>query len=159
MQHSNVSIINSSHGDTLQVISWIPSSDASIVIAEMRDSDAPILHLVHPQPVPWSSVVEPIARKLGATLISFPEWISALEKRRQHTSLTEVEHMRETPALRLLDFFRSIDFSRDREPLGIPHLETREAMKVSATLKGGLKQLGEADALKWLESWKCRRFI
>ena len=45
----------------------------------MRSSADPILHLVHPRPIPWKSLITPIAQELKATLVPYVEWLTALE--------------------------------------------------------------------------------
>lgn len=126
----------------------------------MRDSDRFILHLVHPRPVPWSSLMEPIARALEVPLVTYSHWFSALEACLHDTSLSEIEQMRSNPALRLLNFFRNADLSgEDKEPLGVARLATDQAVQISATLNSGIKQLGGQDANNWVEAWRRHGFI
>jgi len=66
--------------------------------------------------------------------------------------------MRRNPALRLIEFFRNADLDEDREPLGVARLDTAHAITVSSTLNS-VKQLGDKDAVRWVEAWRRSGFI
>ena len=137
----------------------MPSYEAAASLVEMRDAPYEILHLVHPRPVPWTSIIGPIAQAIGVPLVPFPEWLSALNKSAEDSSISEVEHMCRNPALRLLDFFRHADLDEDREPLGVAKLSTKNAIKVSNTLNSTMRSLGDRDAIRWVDAWRMSGFI
>lgn len=140
-------------------MSWIPSYEAAKALTEMRDAEYPVLHLAHPRPVSWSSLIGPIAQSLGVPLVSYPQWLSALESSLLDTSISEVQHMHRNPALRLLKFFQTVELDKDKEPLGVSGLATDKAIQVSPTLNSGLKELGGEDVNKWMEGWRRTAFI
>jgi hypothetical protein len=137
----------------------MPSYEAAAALIEMRDAPYDILHLVHPRPVSWTSLISPIAQAIGVPLVSFPEWLAALNQSMDDTSISGVEHMRRNPALRLIDFFRHADLDEDREPLGVARLDTKLAVKVSNTLNFSMNVLGDKDADRWVEAWRRSGFI
>ena len=80
----------------------------------MRNAPGPLshLHLVHPRPVPFRTLVAPIAAALAVPLVPYAAWLRALEaslapQAADADSEHEVDAMRANPALRLLDFFRA----------------------------------------------------
>ena len=117
----------------------------------MRSSADPILHLVHPRPIPWKSLITPIAQELKATIVPYVEWLTALEIVAERNA----EAARENPALRLLDFFRSSAPAKTRTPLGLYQLETKKAVDASETL-ASMPELGEADVKRWVTAWRRR---
>ena len=125
----------------------------------MRNASYDILHLVHPQPVLWMSLITPIAQAMGVPLVTYPIWLSALNRSMEDTSFTNVELFRRNPALKLIEFFRRADPSEDKEPLDLPRLSTEHAVKVSKALNSTMPQLSRNDALRWLEAWQMRGFI
>ncbi|KAI0719494.1 acetyl-CoA synthetase-like protein [Cerioporus squamosus] len=132
-------------------VSFILGYDAARAFAEMRNSPAPILHLVHPRPVAWHILVAAIAEELGVPLVPYASWLAALEKSAGEVSgERDVDAMRDNPALRLLDFFCNRAGAREgREPLGMPLLSTEKARSVS----------DEADARRWVAAWRASGFL
>jgi hypothetical protein len=70
------------------------------------DSVPPVINLSHPSPVSWSSIIGHVAEQLSVALVPYTEWLHALEDNLKDKTKTEVEHMQETPALRLLSVFQ-----------------------------------------------------
>ncbi|KAI0364205.1 acetyl-CoA synthetase-like protein [Pilatotrama ljubarskyi] len=140
-------------------VSWIPGYEGAKAFAEIRHSPEPFLHLVHPRPVPWHNLIAPIAEELGVPLVSYAEWLSALQKDGSEGDAAELELMKANPALRLLSFFKSLkEPSPEREPLGIVYLSTEKSTKVSDTL-ANLPELDAERAKGWLAAWKQAGFI
>ncbi|KAJ3539483.1 hypothetical protein NM688_g6353 [Phlebia brevispora] len=135
------------------LISWVPSSMAAKAIVQMRYSDEPVLHLAHPQPVPWKTLLSPIAEALHVPLVPYDEWLTALEACLPNSVSPGTADLQQYPALRLLDFFRNVRNSPDREPLGMARLDTRKALFAAPSLlmEG---QLTAAWAFKWLKAWR-----
>ncbi|KZT61198.1 acetyl-CoA synthetase-like protein [Calocera cornea HHB12733] len=148
-------------------VSWIPTDVAAESIIEVMhgSADTPsgtstYLHLVHPHPVSWDSMLAPLATQLDCTLVPFSKWLRALsEAAEDHTEVTR------NPAIKLLDFYRQIAESegarepetvtipKAREAMGLPNLETDQAEARSETLRK-LKPLGEEDAQRWMAYWR-----
>jgi hypothetical protein len=143
------------HFLNLQVVSWIPVHTAAACLVKMRQSETLVLHLVHPNPVPWSTVLEPISEALGMPLVPYSVWLSALKacSLGKHSGPASAHN----PALHLLDFFQSADKplpSPDAEAFGFPRLLTEKAAKVAFSLKyESLSVLGKQDAEGWLKYW------
>ncbi|KZO93861.1 acetyl-CoA synthetase-like protein [Calocera viscosa TUFC12733] len=145
-------------------VSWIPIDMAAQSIIDVMHGSvnspsgtSTYLHLVHPHPVSWDSVLAPIARQMDCRLVPFSEWLNALsEAAKDDTEVTR------NPAIKLLDFYRGIgehdmktEQDKTKEAMGMPELETKEAEARSETLRN-VRCLGEEDALKWMGYWKKR---
>ena len=59
----------------------------------MLASPHTIIHLVHPRPAPWSTLISAIANDLGVPLVEYKKWLSALESHVPSGSSNEVEAM------------------------------------------------------------------
>ena len=141
-------------------MSWFPAYEAAKAFTEMRYSPQPILHLVHPRPVSWSTLITPIAKQLGVQLVTYEEWLAALEASVATGSAGELETMAANPALRILPFLRSQKGTntRGREALGLVTLSTELATRVSDTL-ATLPRLDAGRAVSWVEAWRKTRFL
>ncbi|KAI0700690.1 acetyl-CoA synthetase-like protein [Cerioporus squamosus] len=135
-------------------VSFIPSHPAARALVEMRNSTSPVLHLVHPRPVSWHTIMASIAEQLRVPLVSYSTWLSALER----SAAASEDAMRENPALRLLDFFRAQTFSLEKEPLGVVRLSTENAERTSAEL-AGLPQLRKDISVSWMNAWRKSGFL
>ena len=126
----------------------------------MRHSRDTILHIVHPRPVPWYTVLAPIAQELNVPFASYDAWLAALEQ----GGADDVEAMRMNPALRLLPFFRAAKEMAEKdsdgtfEPMGLVRLSTTKATAVSAALKD-MPQLDAERARSWVASWRKAGFL
>ena len=147
-----------------QVVSFIPSYPAARAFVEMRNAPGPIsyLHLVHPRPVPFRTLIAPIAHALRVPLVPYADWLRALETSVDEGSSAEVAAMRANPALRLLDFFRAQTadtFVPDaKEPMGVVRLATDGAERASAEL-ARLPPLDAETSLGWVEAWRRSGFL
>ncbi|TBU41001.1 acetyl-CoA synthetase-like protein [Dichomitus squalens] len=146
--------------DLQGTISFIPGYPAAGAFGEMRNSSEPIIHLIHPSPVPWHDLIAPIAEELGVSLTSYSAWLSALESTAGTDGLpSAVEAVRENPALQLLDFFRSRNSTRDdKEPLGLPFLSVENGLAASKTL-ASMQPLSDGDATAWVAAWRASGFL
>ena len=143
----------------MQSVAWIPGYESAKAFTEMRHSPEPVVHLVHPTPVPWHTIIAPLAASLGVPLVSFDEWLGALQGSLANASDAEqVELMKANPALRLLDFYRGLKIEPGHEPLGMVYLATEKSTRVSGTL-ASLPALDEERAKGWLEAWKKAGFL
>ena len=143
-------------------MAWVPAYEAARAFGEMRRSSEPIVHLVHPRPVSWSTLLAPLAQELDIPLVPYAEWLSALEGSVERGSAEEVEAMRLNPALRLLSFYKAhgetTEGAPDREAMGLVFIATDKAVRVSESL-ARLPQLDEERARTWLEAWRKADFL
>lgn len=116
----------------------------------MRDSSSEILHLTHPKSVAWNVLFSYIASKLQVDLVPYSDWLLRLEATETRVAVGQ------NPALRLLDFYKSVATKIDStEAAGLPKLITDAARTASAALRNdSLLAVGPEDAQKWLEYWK-----
>ena len=105
------------------------------------------------------------AKKLQVPLVSYDEWLQALESKLEETGSdpNRVEKAFEfVPALRLINFFRSIKgiptLGSEREPFGFPKLSSEKAQACSPTLRAA-EQMGVADVDRWLTFWRESGFL
>lgn len=145
-----------------QEISWISLDAAARAVVDMAEANAPYLHLVHPRPVKWSTIMEPMAKTLDLPIVSYDEWVTRLEKSGDGlTADEEVEVMRLNPALKVIDtFIQGRATTSSPEAMGLPQLAVTQAEKVSPSLAAErLPQLTVQDALRWVAYWKSIGFL
>ena len=126
----------------------------------MLYSDRLFLHLAHPRPTPWYTIMKEFAKQLNVSVVPYAEWLSALGAHLNNgpSGVSQVERMRRNPALKLLQFYTDADLDEDREPLGIVRLGIDEALRVSPALSG-LKALDGDCVSGWLAAWRKSGFI
>ncbi|EJD40551.1 acetyl-CoA synthetase-like protein [Auricularia subglabra TFB-10046 SS5] len=129
-------------------ISWLRLDEAAAALIEMRDASG-ILHLVHPRPIPWSTVLATFSKDTGAPLMPWSEWIARLAA----YGAKGADAARDVPALRLLEFWRSFGEGGLSGMSSMELIATDQAEGVSPTLKD-MAPLSAADAGKWLAYWK-----
>lgn len=128
----------------------------------MRNAPGGVLHIVHPRPVEWNVLFEPIAKVLNIPMVGYSEWLSSLNKAAEGNA--SEKDLKENPALKLVDFFRTFPTSTLSEPsssassgadeaMGLKRLALNESLKVSEALRACPK-LSAEDAQKWLVCWK-----
>ncbi|KAF7798293.1 hypothetical protein EIP86_009512 [Pleurotus ostreatoroseus] len=138
-------------------VTWVSSYDAARILVKLRDCNEPVLHLARPTPVPWKTVLEPITTELGVELVPYAAWLSALQNQLAAEDVTGVDKMRENPALRLLDHFKTVDFSSGREPLGGARMEVVKLLKEVPDLS--LPDITAGSVRRWLEAWRDCGFL
>ncbi|KAG7091792.1 putative NRPS-like protein biosynthetic cluster [Marasmius oreades] len=148
--------------DDDRVVSWIPLHVAGKAVVDLLDSNAPppsdsgnlaIFHLVHPKPVPWTTLAGFFSQKLGASLVPYPEWLRSLVASSTRPGFESLN------AVTILDFYTSVLKKTDRkegcEAFGMPILEVERTVEASGVLGDErLAQLGEKDASQWLGYWR-----
>lgn len=146
----------------------MPTDAAASAIVDMRASDWPYMHLVHPKPVQWSSVIKPIAEALDVPLIPLEEWTKRLQQVLEESANdgSAVQAAAENPALKLVDFYvgaasaaagngvrRFTDDGMELEAFVTSRLETKETVRASSTM-AELPILGGDDVQRWLGYWR-----
>ena len=72
----------------------------------MRNSSSRYLHLVHPRPIQWESVISAVQKDLNLPLVPYGQWLASLERvKADPGSQDENELITRYPALKILEFF------------------------------------------------------
>ncbi|EEB91611.1 hypothetical protein MPER_10004, partial [Moniliophthora perniciosa FA553] len=134
-------------------ISWIPSDLAAQAILDLLDIEdtcaESILHLRHPYPVEWNTLMNSLASQLKVTSVSYTEWLRRLEK----------SSAKQLVATRLLPFFQNISIRHDVNPLtGFePDMDITIARKMCKSFaEPGYPTINGELAGKWLKYWQER---
>jgi thioester reductase-like protein len=154
------------------VVSWTPMDSVSDSITELafhHQRLPPVLNIVHPKSTNWNTIIKPIndalvfQKKLDAPLplVSFQEWFSNLEG---HAQSADQAVELKIPALKLLDFFRSLsagdlqvttDGRLNAEAGGLTTFSTSKIQDISKTMRD-LKPLGSEDVEGWVKYWDAK---
>ena len=125
----------------------------------MRHSRESVLHLVHPQRIPWNNLIAIIASQLNVPLIPYEEWLARLQEHIDRDNGPTIELMEKSPALRIMSFFTNIvKVSPEKEPLGVAYLSTEKSTAASLTL-AELPMLNERNVQRWMDGWKKSGFL
>ncbi|KAH8110853.1 acetyl-CoA synthetase-like protein [Phellopilus nigrolimitatus] len=120
--------------DANGVVSWLTAHDAGGAVVDMLHAHDFTVNLVHPRPVPWSTVISAFSDVLSLPRVPYSTWLSALDA--AHNELYSGESV---------------------EALGIT-LRCERAEAASATLRGA-PQMGDADVKTWVKNWRSSGFI
>jgi thioester reductase-like protein len=137
-----------------KVISLLPlqTSAQALVQALSASSTSPTLHLhlVNPTPSQWDDVFDYIAKRLGVPLVPYPEWLSKLRE-----ASTTARNAQAHSALRLLEFYGSLNQGGGPEVGGLPSCDTEVTRDVCPVLNGeGLRDVTAEEIQRWLDYWK-----
>ncbi|KAJ8092337.1 putative NRPS-like protein biosynthetic cluster [Marasmius tenuissimus] len=145
--------------DDNRIASWIPLHVASKTFVDLIDSQATpgvpeVFHLVHPNPISWTTLAQPLSKMLDASVVSYAEWHQALEELARSPSASSLK----LNAFTLLDFFRIIstqDDRRETEAFGMPLLVMERTPPQSKSLTyHKSRTLGEEDVHRWVNYWQ-----
>ncbi|KAF9468229.1 hypothetical protein BDZ94DRAFT_1294300 [Collybia nuda] len=151
--------------DGHDMVSWLPTHIAATAILEMSTQPNGVLHVVHPRPTLWNSLLRPIADVMAVPLVPYAEWYSRLSIVVDTNILSQFG---ENPAIKLLDFFRqgvsNHDSDISRSPTDcmglLPKVLMERGMLMSGMLRDPeLQQLGEADAKRWVAYWRMVGYL
>lgn len=142
-----------------QVISWLPVATAADAIVEMADLGAPyaIFHLRHPQPIPFSMVIEHFSRLLKLRIVSYAQWMSRLDSALTDSNTQRVRDY--ASILGLVSFFRSHGMGEMRptsENGGLSILlGVEDSCKLTPILRrAGTVSIEEKDVHDWVKYWR-----
>ncbi|KAH7913622.1 putative aminoadipate reductase [Hygrophoropsis aurantiaca] len=155
--------------DMTGVVAWLPPhavSNAILDVAFLEKRPPIAINLVHPRPVTWTSVMQPVSYALSRQsvtgdilpLIPFKDWFASLETLAKDMNS---ENIRRIPAIKLLAFMRALaaaDTSirgsgqRNAEAGGFTPFATEKARAVSPTMRE-LKPLTSEEAERWVQYW------
>lgn len=133
-------------------------------LVEMRKSNDLFLNIVHPKPVPSCVIFQAFAESLAAPLVSYPEWLAALEASKQDDVTAAIAAAIKNPALVLLQFYRSLHRPPPAsdpdsvEAFGVPLSSADHALAAAPFLRDP-PQLTPADAISWIEHWQETGFL
>ncbi|EGO01124.1 hypothetical protein SERLA73DRAFT_72093 [Serpula lacrymans var. lacrymans S7.3] len=159
--------------DDHKPVSWISLDIAASSLVEFCMSlNLPpdhIVHLVHPHPVHRSSLASVVSSEYSVSLVSYAEWLAALEQKA--VILSENVDNKQIPAeaglpthlrvQRLLPLFRRLAAKEtSSEAMGFDSLDIAEAVALSPTLADPvLPQLGSEDVKGWLAYWRKKGLL
>ncbi|TDL22685.1 acetyl-CoA synthetase-like protein [Rickenella mellea] len=144
LSHKEVCCLPAAEG----MVTWIPVDTAAKAIVEMRMSNQPVMHVVHPMPTSWSSIIEPIAQSLKVPTVPYNDWLATLENLQEESAL-------KVNASHLIAIYRRQVDNSDAEVLTAIRLENFEALKASRTLSdANLPVLCSDDTHRWLGYWR-----
>lgn len=137
-----------------KVISLLPLQTSAQALVQVLSSKATPpalhLHLVNPTPSQWDDVFDHIAKKLDVPLIPYPEWLSKLRE-----ASATVQNAQAHSALRLLEFYGSLNQGSGPEAGGLPLCNTEVTRGVCPVLNGeGLRDVDAEEIQRWLDYWK-----
>ena len=143
----------------------------------MLDTEAPYVHLCHPDPVSAADFLRLIASKLNIPAVHIDEWMDLMVS--SHAAAVEAakrdfpndekaqwealrRHFRLNPAARIIPFFRTQQETSRGKPLGAgvstavtTLLTTDVAVRESKTLRDlKRKKLGDEDIERWFAKWR-----
>jgi hypothetical protein len=130
----------------------VPLDVAAAALIECRNVPQGVLHLVHPRPVPLELIARMLATELNLPLCPYTEWLGDLETQVHDVDMGD----RDLPALRLLDFFRSM--SRRWEEASEPVLLCTNAVESSVSLRN-VAPLNAVDVQRWIGHWRSIGFM
>jgi thioester reductase-like protein len=140
----------------LDNVDWLP---VDVIASVMLDIAMPrndeqalhVYHLVNPHTTTWGEMLPAVQDFLGgAQAVSLQEWVAELEK----VDTNGVDAIAAKPAVKILDFFRSM---QDSKYIGAKDimLSTREAEEASPVL-GHLGPVRAEWIQRWMRDWGFR---
>lgn len=136
----------------LPPIDWIPVNDLADIVTDLLIHDLrastklSTYNLVNPTQSPWTMFVKSLQKRMpDVQSVSMQDWVKALEKLAMSTT---GDASQQIPALKLLDYFRSLA----QESAKAPTYETHTAVANSKSMKE-LGAINESIMDGWLGQW------
>ncbi|KAJ7579150.1 hypothetical protein C8J56DRAFT_796936 [Mycena floridula] len=147
-RYSNVSQLSK---DAFRGSRFDPDKQSHAVV-ELRNSPHQYLHLLHPNPVPASTIFDSLAQLMNLRLVSYDDWLSKLQKSAPEALSTE------NPAVNCWISFKQLHrtlLTASGEAFGHPALASDSAQESSVILRElRMQPLGEKDIKQWLKYWE-----
>lgn len=146
---------------------WLPADYAAAGVIDMLETDKFILHLCHPKPVPFSALMDPIAKTFGLGKMPYLEWVAKLAEESAKVNRGEIKASKYLePGIRLLGTYQSAitpenpAFPRT-DAFGLMYkVSGKEGTAASPVLSDpNLPQVGEKDVLSWIGYWRSIGFL
>ncbi|PBK69900.1 hypothetical protein ARMSODRAFT_974971 [Armillaria solidipes] len=134
--------------DDDKCVSWLPVHIAAQLLVDHIDNSTPIMHLVHPKPVSWSTLARFASQELNVKLVSFSHWLEALENSALDATVL--------PAMRILPHYKRCAKTtglRNREAFGLPRLST------TLTQEASIPPLDENEVRNWVQYWREAKML
>lgn len=133
----------------------------------------PVLHIRHPRPTSWNSIIEAFSHELGLQVVPYPDWFAALEETQpalrdfsmsasagSDSMIKRI--LEESPALRLMLFFRAgLAYRTDPElyePPSIVIMDCNKLSSVSESFRATPGLSGE-NVKRWIAAWMKSGFF
>ncbi|CCM02247.1 uncharacterized protein FIBRA_04328 [Fibroporia radiculosa] len=153
-------------------VSWLTTPLAAAAIVDMCNVPNETLHIIHPRPVKWATIIEPLASRLKVPLVPYDEWFARLENigisglSASKPSGGRDREADDRIALRLLQFFRKGcdhvgSHTSHMESKGfLPPVQSQKGRTASPALSGSdVVQLSSHDVDRWVGTWKSIGFL
>ncbi|KIJ41587.1 hypothetical protein M422DRAFT_172065, partial [Sphaerobolus stellatus SS14] len=145
---------------------WLPAHIAAAAIIDMQGTPRHTLHLIHPRPVEWSTIMGQIASILQVSLVPYVEWFARLDHASRHADDDKKSKRQKErrAALKLIEFYKLglKNDARNAESMGLmPSVVADEALKASKTLQDEqlLPLIGQEDVRRWIDYWRGVDFL
>ncbi|KAJ7167454.1 male sterility protein-domain-containing protein, partial [Mycena filopes] len=135
-------------------VTWLPVDVAAAAIVELLAASPasvkPILNLVHPHPISWTTLARIMAAELSVPIVPYTQWLDQLEK------ATERDKEQLLRASHLIQFFQAHRSKAESEGDAFGSSETRmdNMMDASISLRSQVFPLERKDVQQWLEYWR-----
>lgn len=156
-------------------MSWNRSHIAALALVDMLETEERYVHLVHPRPVSWMTIISIFSRHLNLPVVHLDSWMTVLQhsctdvklkKERSESAPsnneTKRQALRQNPAIRLIAFFGQLQKDQQERPQAPDHqtVSCEKATAVSWTLRNpALPQIGTDDIESWIENWEKVGFL
>ncbi|KAG8748024.1 hypothetical protein FRC10_009776 [Ceratobasidium sp. 414] len=159
--------------DAVGTVSWIPLDAAAktlLDVCQVPPKDFPsVVHVVHPRPVQWSSIMRAFVQTTKAlvgqdlSLLPFGEWNQVVAQAASSCNPTSAHQRFPSTAIQatfdavsqadaLTRELRGVS-SVEVEALGAPRLQTSVCASLSPTL-GSIPALGNDNVARWMSYWE-----
>ncbi|KIJ41538.1 hypothetical protein M422DRAFT_105007, partial [Sphaerobolus stellatus SS14] len=144
-----------------ELAAWIPAHNTAAAIIDMQGTPRHTLHLIHPHPVEWSTIMGQITNILQVSLVPYVEWFARLDHASRHVDDDKKSKCQKEghAALKLIEFYKLglKNDTRNAESMGLmPSVVADKALKASKTLQDGelLPFIGQEDVRRWIDYWR-----
>lgn len=121
-------------------------------------SKQPVLQLLHPKPVSWTSIFDAVSKELNVPLVPIKEWLAALEEVALTATAADEQNI---PGLKLMGYLRALGGGGGEgleEFHGFEDLDTKCAQATSATMRA-MKPMDTEDVGKWIGYWRAAGYL
>ncbi|KAF9561175.1 NAD(P)-binding protein [Agrocybe pediades] len=128
-----------------------------LAVGDSATNSCTTVHLVHPNPIPFSALATTIAEHLSVELVPFSEWLKNLEAHATEEQTNSKESIAAEKMLFVYHYLTS-KFNDGADAFGFHRFECNEGTRLSKTLASA-PQLGRDNVIAWLSYWKSVGFI